>query len=276
MRSHSVFLPSARGAGLLVMMAVIGLGLVSAAAATAPAPALRELTTDRPDATESPFTVDAGHVQLEMDATSYTRNRLDGVRTTEWVVAPFNLRYGLTQNTEVGIFVTPHVHVTEQPRGGAKTTVRGLGDTVLRGKWNLQGNDGGGTAYGVFADVKLPTAADGLGNDKVEGALTFPIAYEVGAGWDGAAMTSIEFLRTDEGRRTVWVNTITFARDLAPDLGGFLELTSAAGDGAHVATFNCGLTRRIGPTLQLDCGVNVGLTRTAPDLTLFAGVSRKF
>jgi hypothetical protein len=260
----------------MAAVVVAGSTLLQAATSTTPGAALRELTTDRPDATESPFTVDPGRVQLEMDAASYTRNRLDGVRTTEWVVAPFNLRYGLTRNTEVGIFVTPHVHVTEKDRGGAKTTVRGVGDTVLRAKWNLQGNDGGATAYGVFADVKLPTAADGLGNDKVEGAVTFPIAYEVGAGWEGAAMTSVEFVRADEGRRTVWVNTITFARDLAPDLGGFLELTSAAGDGAHVATFNCGLTRRIGPTLQLDCGVNLGITRTAPDLTLFAGLSRKF
>jgi hypothetical protein len=169
----------------MAAVVVAGSTLLQAATSTTPGAALRELTTDRPDATESPFTVDPGRVQLEMDAASYTRNRLDGVRTTEWVVAPFNLRYGLTRNTEVGIFVTPHVHVTEKDRGGAKTTVRGVGDTVLRAKWNLQGNDGGATAYGVFADVKLPTAADGLGNDKVEGAVTFPIAYEVGAGWGG-------------------------------------------------------------------------------------------
>lgn len=276
MRSHFLVRARVLRIGLAAAVATAGATLLHAASPGAPEPALRELTTDRPDATESPFTVDPGRVQLEMDAVSYTRNRLDGVRTTEWALAPFNLRYGLTRHTEVGLFVTPHIHLTEQPRGGAKTTVRGVGDTVLRAKWNLQGNDGGATAYGVFADLKLPTAADGLGNEKVEGAVTFPIAYEIGAGWEGAAMTSVEFVRTEEGRRSVWVNTITFARDLLPDLGGFLELTSAAGDGAHVATFNCGLTRRIGPTLQLDCGVNLGITRTAPDLTLFAGLSRKF
>lgn len=254
------------------------LGLAFGAALTAAAPATkpRELTTDRPDATESPFTVEAGRVQLEMDAVSYTRNRLDGVRTTEWVLAPFNVRVGLTPELEVGVFFTPQLRVTEQPRGGRKTTAKGIGDTVLRAKLNLAGNDGGGTAFGVFADLKLPTAKGGLGNDKVEGALTFPIAYEIGAGWEGAAMTSVESAITDRGRRAVWVNTITFARDLAPELGGFLELTSRAGDGAHVATFNCGLTRKFGPDLQLDCGVNVGISRTAPDLGVFAGVSRRW
>ena len=131
-------------------------------------------------------------------------------------------------------------------------------------------------ARGLMADLKLPTAADGLGNDKTEGALTFPIAYELGAGWSAAGMTSVEYVHNGSDRRAVWVNTITFAREIMPDLGGFLELTSAAGDGSHVATFNCGLTRALGPMLQLDCGVNVGISRTAPDLTVFAGLARKF
>jgi hypothetical protein len=257
--------------------AIFLLPLVVGAAWAAPSAAKpRELTTDRPDATESPFTVEAGRVQLEMDAASYTRNRLDGVRTTEWVIAPFNVRLGLTPEFEAGIFVTPCVHATEQPRGGRKATVRGFGDTVLRAKLNLSGNDGGDTAFGVIADLKLPTAKSGLGNDKVEGALTFPVAFAVGAGWEGAAMTSVEAALTDRGRRAVWVNTITFGRDLAPDLGGFLELTSRAGDGAHAATFNCGLTRKLGADLQLDCGVNLGITRTAPDLGVFAGLSRRW
>ena len=253
-------------------------GASAAADSTArPAGGLRELTTDRPDATESPFTVDPGHLQLEMNVASYTRNRLDGVRTTEWVFAPFNLRYGLTPNFEAGIFVTPHLRVTEEPRGGAKSVSRGVGDTVIRAKLNLWGNDGGSSAFGVFADLKLPTAADGLGNDKFEGALTLPVAYELGAGWEGAAMTSVEFVHTDAGRRRpVWVNTITCGREIAPNTGMFLELASAAGDGAHVFTFNCGLTHKLTPHFQLDCGANFGVSRTAPDLGLFAGLSRKF
>lgn len=247
------------------------------AALPAPAaPALRELTTDRPDATESPFTIDAGRLQLELEAVSYTRDRSGGERTTEWTLAPFNLRYGLTPQAELAVIVSPHQRVSTRPAGGPRTTVRGFGATTLRTKVNFQGNDGGDTAFGVIADLKLPTAADGLDNDKVEGALTFPAAYEVGAGWSGGAMTSVEFVRTDAGRRAVWVNTITFARELAENLGGFLEVTSAVGDGAHVATFNCGLTRRLGPRLQLDGGVNLGLSRSAADLTVFAGLARKF
>jgi hypothetical protein len=262
-----------------VRSARLGLAFACASAALASEPrrpSLRELTTDRPDATESPFTVDAGHVQLEMDVASYTRNRLDGVRTTEWALAPANLRYGLTPQLEAGIFVVPHLRVTEQPRGEPKTRLRGVGDTTVRMKWNFFGNDGGPTAFGLMADVKLPTAADGLGNDHTEGALTFPVACELAGGWSGAAMTGVEFAHTDRGRRAIWVNTVTCAREFSETLGGFVELTSAAGDGSHVTTLNCGLTRPISPGFQLDCGVYIGLSRTAPDLTVFAGLARKF
>ncbi len=247
-----------------------------AAAASAPA-AVRELTTDRPDATESPFTVDAGRVQVELDAATWTRDRADGVRTTTWEVAPFNVRLGLTPDVEFGFFVTPHVAVTERA-GGRTTRTRGFGDATLRAKTNFRGNDGGPVAFGLIADLKLPTAAAGLGNDKVEGALTLPVAFEVGAGWEGAAMTSLgcNHLGPGRGYRPVWANTVTLARDLAPDLGAFFELTSSAGDGRHVATFNLGLTRPLAPGLQLDAGAYIGLSRSAPDLTLFFGLARKF
>src|SRR5213594_318437 len=35
---------------------------------------MRELSPDRPDKTESPYTVDAGHFQLEMDFVNYTHD----------------------------------------------------------------------------------------------------------------------------------------------------------------------------------------------------------
>jgi hypothetical protein len=127
-----------------------------------------------------------------------------------------------------------------------------------------------------MVDVKVPTATHELGNDKVDAALTFPFCTELGGGWDLAAMTSVAWAQTDAGRRTLWLNTLSFAREITPDWGGFLELASVAGESRHVLAFNCGLTRAIGPALQLDCGVNLGLTHDAPDLGVFAGFSRKF
>src|SRR5258706_4958287 len=60
-----------------------------------PANDLREMDTDGPGATESPYTVDAGHFQVEMALVSYTtdNNSSGGLphRVEAWAVAPMIL-----------------------------------------------------------------------------------------------------------------------------------------------------------------------------------------
>ena len=237
----------------------------------------RELATDRPDGTEGPLTVDAGRVQVEMDFANTTRNRLDGVRSAGAEVAPFNLRLGLTRNVELGVLVTPWQRETEQPRVGPIAKRSGFGDTTVWGQLNLGGNDGGPLAWGLMADRKLPTASSGFSNGTCEGALTLPVAFELGGGWEGGAMTLVELRHTGGGDyRAVWGNTVTVGHEIAGRLGGFVELTSAAGDGAHVAACNGGLTYRVGRDVQVDGGVNLGLSRGAPDVQVFAGMARRF
>jgi len=238
---------------------------------------LRELNTDRPDATESPFTLDAGHWQVEMDLVSHTGNQLDGVRTREWDVAPFNLRYGLTPGIEAGLFFAPFTRVSSQPRGGSRETVSGSGDLTLRTKINFWGNDGGETAFGLILDVKLPTAQAGLGNGRVEGDFILPVTFEVPGGFELGAMTEVDVRHRDEGgSHLVWVNSATLGHSLFGPVSGYVELASAAGDGPHVATFDFGVAWKLDANTQLDAGAEIGISRTADDLRVFTGLSRRF
>src|ERR1022692_3166856 len=63
---------------------------------------LRELSPARPDKTESPYTVDAGHFQLEMDFAIFTYDRTDGATTRAWNIAPVNFKIGLLDRKSVG------------------------------------------------------------------------------------------------------------------------------------------------------------------------------
>jgi hypothetical protein len=238
----------------------------------------REMSTDRPDVTESPFTVPPGRWQVEADLVGFARDRADGFDVRSWSAGDFNLRFGVSGSTEVGIFVAPWQRVITRAPGGLRESVSGFGDMTLRGKVNFAGNEGASWGSGVIADLKLPTARRGLGNDAVEGALTLPVARELGGGWDFGAMTRLELRRRTEGRgyRAVSVNTATVGRELRPNWGSYIELTSETGDGPHVATFDVGLTYRMTANLQLDGGANIGLTRAADDLQLFTGFSRRF
>ena len=83
-------------------------------------------------------------------------------------------------------------------------------------------------------------------------------------GHDGGdtAMTSVGLSRFSSlGHPAVWSNTIAFPRDLPPDLGGFLELTSCAGDGRHVAIFHSGFTCGLADGGPFDLGAYIGISR---------------
>lgn len=245
---------------------------------TGTAPAKREMRTDRPDDTESPFTVDRGHVQIESDFLAFTRNREDGVRSRTWSAAAFNIRYGTTTNTEVGIFVAPWNRIMVDGGGLPRSTTTGFGDITLRGKINFQGNDAGEWGTGLMADLTLPTAAKGFGDDVVSGAVALPIAKTLGEGWDLGAMTRVGFVPGRHGTRdrTLFENTVTVGHDFTSQVGMYVELASVAGDGSHVASFNLGFTLRPNSDLQFDAGTRIGISRAADDLSLFTGITRRF
>jgi hypothetical protein len=51
---------------------------------------------------------------------------------------------------------------------------------------------------------------------------------------------------------------------------------SAAGDADWIGTFDFGFTCGVTPNLQLDAGLNVGVTRSADDLNPFVGLSVRY
>ncbi len=248
-----------------------------------PASQLRELTTDRPDLTESPYTVDAGWWQLEMDLSSFTHNRdtADGedTKTTSLSYANVNLKVGLTNNIDLQtVFSTYTIERDTDYTTGTHEKLSGFGDITSRLKINFWGNDGGKTAFGIMPFIKWPTNQDHLGNHSIEGGLIFPLAVSLPAGWDMGVMTEFDFVRRPvrSGYRTDWVNSITFGHDIAGNLGGYFELATVLTEGPDIATFDCGLTYGIGKNVQVDCGANIGLTGAADDLNLFAGLSVRF
>ncbi len=243
----------------------------------------RELSTDRPDATESPFTLDSGRLQLEASAASYLRDRhtpeRDGAEVEIWNLAPINLRLGLTPRWELQVVVDGHLDVKLENRElGVRLRRRGWGDLTLRAKHNLWGNDGGRTAFAVMPYIKLPTASNDLGNDSVEGGALLPFGMDLNADVSLGAMTGVGVVRNaaDDGYEAIWINTIALGRGLTERLGGFIELTLEVGAGKPAVGFNTGLTYTLGHNAQLDAGLNLGITRAAPDLGVFAGVSRRF
>lgn len=162
-----------------------------------PVALLRELSTDRPDKTESPYTVDAGHIQLEADFANYTGDHDNGVETDAFNVAPFNFKIGLLNNVDVQIVFDSYIHERVRDRAARTTeTTSGVGDLTTRLKINLWGNDGGKTAFAIMPFVKAPTNSHGLGNNAVEGGVILPLAVELPGGFGLGLMTEFDFCAT--------------------------------------------------------------------------------
>ncbi len=106
---------------------------------------LRDMTTDRPDVSESPFTIDAGHIQIESNLFGYWRSRPGRGRD----------RHGRLRRCQDQSAHRPHLLHGAEPRlaalRGRRTRIparpaptitnSGMGGIAVRFKYNVWGND---------------------------------------------------------------------------------------------------------------------------------------
>jgi len=192
---------------------------------------MREMDPDGPGGTESPYTVDAGHFQFEMTLVDYTLDRESsgGVRQRfdAWAFAPITLKVGLLNELDAELVLEPYQIVYER-KGGSRVTRRGFGDTTVRIKYNVWGNDGGSTALAVMPYVKFPTSENGLGSRGVEGGLILPMTLDLPGDFSLALTTQFDFVRNEAGRgyRPEFCNSIGLAHDLLATSWGTWSLSA--------------------------------------------------
>jgi hypothetical protein len=249
-----------------------------------PAQYLRALDTDGPGSTESPYTVDAGHFQVELTLVEYTYDResFEGVtkRFEVWSIAPINLKIGLLNQLDVQVLLEPY-NMHYEREDGTRVTRRGYGDTTLRVKYNFWGNDDGRTAFAATPYVKFPTSQDGIGKSGVEGGVVLPLAVELPRAFYLGVTARFDAVRDEEesGYHAEFINSAAFGHDLFGSLFGYVEFFSAVSterDSNWVGTFDPGLIYRLTESVQLNLGLNIGVTRAADDWTAFAGMAWRF
>ena len=233
-----------------------------------------------------PFTVDAGHFQIESDFINYTTTNYAGFGTQLFLTADPTIKLGLTNTIDFELELNGYLNsATHSNRTGALVANgHGFGDTILKIKVNLIGDDGGPFAMALVPYVKVPSAAPGLGNGVVEGGIALPM--QINLPWDFALALQTEYdaLKdaNDSQRYSNLVNianlshAVTF---ISKDLTASIEFFSSVGTDPFtpaVYTFDLGLAYLIGPNVQLDAGANFGLTKASPDLNLYSGVTARF
>jgi Putative MetA-pathway of phenol degradation len=222
---------------------------------------MREMATDRPDTTESPISVDAGHAQLETELVTLATD--EGV--DDLTLGSLNLKFGLSSWMDLQV-VFGVFHRVEQQNS--------VDDLAFRTKFNLWGNDGGPTAFALMPFVTIPTT----GPRFVEGGLIAPLGIEGPAGWEFATMLELDVVRRTRAYGLDIVGTATGGHNLWKGLGGFIEIAGVfptAEDKVDLSG-NGGLTLALSDDVMLDGGVRVGLTQAAQDIGGFLGGSGRY
>lgn len=244
---------------------------------------LRELSTDRPDKTESANTVDRGYFQIEMDLASYSYDKTVNTKNKELALAAINLKYGVLDNLDLQFLFDSYIKQSEEDLvSGLKENNYGNGDLVTRVKINLWGNDGEeDSALALMPFVKLPISSNELGNDSYEGGFIIPYGLALSESWGLGLMTELDISRDQDnlGNHLVFINSITVSHDFDERIGFYVEYYSEQSfqdQSEYVATFDFGLTYGIGNNLQLDTGVNLAASDAADDFNPFVGFAYRF
>jgi hypothetical protein len=235
---------------------------------------------------ENPYTVDAGHVQIETYPFGYRyhEEHVDHqARVSEgWTFAPLNVRLGVLNNLDLQLALAPYTTVRVQDQLSAYTEKhQGFGDVVPRARLNLWGNDGGKTAGAVTPFVKIPTNQDRLGNDAYEGGVIFAWAAELPMSWWLVVTPEMDVFANvnSPGYHPEGAGTAYFWHSIFGQLSGYVEFASRASAEPSVpwlGTLDLGMTYMLTKNIQLDSGTRLGLTASADDVNPFIGISVRF
>ncbi|MCU7616919.1 transporter [Chryseobacterium sp. PBS4-4] len=237
---------------------------------------MREMETDRPDVTESPYTVDAGHFQYETDFVRLIKEKSDVQKTNTILINQANLKIGLTGSTalQIGFQTYGRQKETDIISGSTETT-HGFGDVTLRIKQNLIGNNNGNFALALLPYIKFPTSKYDE-NSRFEGGLIVPMVYKLPGEWNLGFQVEVDRLKDldQQAMHTEFLQTLTLSHQLVKNIDGIAETYYTYDFKAHELSnfLNASIQMEVVKDLKLDAGINYGLQHNA-EKQYFIGAS---
>ena len=156
------------------------------------------------------------------------------------------------------------------------TEVEGIGDVVVRFKYNLWGNDGGATAAGLLPYLKVPTHS-AVSNDEWEGGLIVPLAWNFAKNM-GLGLQAEVARNFEDGGGHYWAlsHTAVLGVSITEQLGLYLEYAGTVSELPYESLASAGITYQVNDNLQFDVGGLLGLNNPSQDLSVFSGVTVRF
>ena len=224
-----------------------------------------EISTDRPDVTNSSLVVPAGSLQIENGINSSARDGgrfVDGTNT--------RLRLGITQCLELLVDVPMYFANVRGPGSS------GFSDLAPALKWQISPIPGKVDLSAVFG-VALPSGSASIAGRGAQPYLQFPWSWELQSGWGLSGMFT-EFIRpSDPTSKLITEATFVIEKKVTERTSLFVEYVGDyPANGSPAQLLNSGGLYRLSPTQQLDFHVAVGLNHNAPNYIVGVGYSVRF
>lgn len=240
-----------------------------------PASDLREMETDRPDITESSYTVDAGHFQYEGDLSRYTLSKDTRIENKKIALNNGTYKLGITNSLDLHLVFESYIFNYQHDKTKINSLTQGLGDIILRCKKNITGNDGGKFSLAILPFVKIPTLSF-YDNNHVEWGVIFPYTLNYFPEWSLSGEVQMQFLKqTGESKyKPFYLQSFAAERELTKKLAFFIEthFTYADQDRTLENFADGGLILLFNDNLHFDCGINYGIQSYAYQ-SFFVGMS---
>ncbi len=237
---------------------------------------MRDMETDRPDVTESPYTVDAGHIQYEADVLRLTREESDVTKTKTLLFNQANIKIGITGSTSVQIgFQSYGLQEETEKSSGDISKTNGFGDIMLRLKQNITGNDKGNFVMAILPYAKIPSAQYD-DESRFEYGLIVPMLYKLPGDWNLGFQVEVDRLKDQDlpEMHTEFLQTLTISHPLTKNLDGIAETYYTYDFKAHEFSnyINAALQMEVAKNFKVDAGLNYGLQHHS-DKHYFVGFS---
>lgn len=274
----------------ILSTAIVMVALVSSAAtATAyslfnptPHDQMRPMAIDRPNVTDSPQTVDPGHLQIEAGLVSYAyegRTPRGVPHSGNLELGDILLKLGVLNALDIETYIQSFVRITGAD--ASKTVHQGFGDVFLLSKINLCGNDSGKFALALSPSLKIPANQNGVGNKSYEGGGNVLSNYKLTGKWSLGAEAQFNVVLRESGIGHDMAYTDSVELDYTSNgpwefFGEFYSVVEAEQGVPWTANSDVGVLYHLMPNLILDADVGAGLNKAAETVTATMGISARF
>jgi hypothetical protein len=224
-----------------------------------------EISTDRPDVTNSSLVVPAGSLQIENGVNFSARSGdrfVDGTNT--------RLRAGIVDCLEF-LVDTPTYFANVRDSQGS-----GFSDVAPALKWQISPIPGKVDLSAVFG-VALPTGSVRISGPGPQPYLQFPWSWELHSGWGLSGMFTEFFRPSDPASKQITEATFVIEKRVTERASLFVEYVGDyPQNGSSAQLLNCGGLYRLTPNQLVDFHVALGLNRNAPSYIVGVGYSMRF